>query len=131
MKNSGLLDATIGSYDGADVCKLVGICMLKTISQSYSNKNFVLYRDDSLAVTKTVRSQKKEKRKNFWKLLANATWNSELFGYYFELNDAFYKSYRKLDSKICYVHKESKHSPANPTIGWKFIIHSIIKRRST
>lgn len=73
MKNSGLLDATIGSYDGADVCKLVGICMLKTISQSYSNKNFVLYRDDSLAVTKTVRSQKKEKRKNSWKLLANAT----------------------------------------------------------
>ena len=73
MKNSGLFDSTMGSYDGAGVCKLVGICMLKTISQRYSNKNFVLYRDDSLAVTKTVRSQKKEKRKNSWKLLANAT----------------------------------------------------------
>lgn len=72
MKNTGLFDATMGSYDGADVCILVGICMLKTISQGYSYKNFVLYRDDSLAVTKTVRSQKKEKRKNSWKLLANA-----------------------------------------------------------
>ena len=39
MKREGnLFDVTMGAYDGAEVCELVGIFMLNKISEKY-NKN--------------------------------------------------------------------------------------------
>ena len=53
VKKSALFDVTIGAFDGAVVCWLVGIYMLKIISQKYSNKNSDLNRDDSLQLHST------------------------------------------------------------------------------
>ena len=45
-----MFDVTMGSYDGVEVCKLVGLFMLDKLSNIFE-KNFVgLYRDDGLAV---------------------------------------------------------------------------------
>ena len=51
-KQSGLFDVTMGAYDGAEVCKLVGTYMLSLISEKYNKKDFGLYRDDGLGVVK-------------------------------------------------------------------------------
>ena len=37
-KQSGLLDVTMGVYDGAEVCELVGTYMLSLISEKYNKK---------------------------------------------------------------------------------------------
>jgi len=47
-----LFDITIGSYDGAECCTLVGIFLLYKINQKFGN-TFSLYRDDGLGVTTT------------------------------------------------------------------------------
>ena len=51
-KQSGLFDVTIGAYDVAEVCELVGTYMLSPISEKYNEKDFGLYRDDRLGVVK-------------------------------------------------------------------------------
>ena len=37
-KQSGLFDVTMGAYDGAEVCQLVGTDMLSLISENYNKK---------------------------------------------------------------------------------------------
>ncbi|MEL7309459.1 MAG: hypothetical protein AAGK05_17460, partial [Pseudomonadota bacterium] len=48
-RNNNDFDVSMGAYDGAEVCELVGIFLLNTIAEDF-NKNFIgLYRDDGLA----------------------------------------------------------------------------------
>ena len=51
-KQSALFDVTMGAYDGAEVCELVGTYMLFLISEKYNKKDFGLYRDDGLGVVR-------------------------------------------------------------------------------
>ena len=47
-------DVTMGSYDGAETCELVGICLLHRIKDVAKNCSGGLYRDDGLiAIKKT------------------------------------------------------------------------------
>ena len=43
---------SMGAYDGAEVCELVGTYMLNVLSKKYNKNNFELYRDDELTVLK-------------------------------------------------------------------------------
>ena len=48
-----MFDVTIGSYNGAESCELVGAYLLHNIQEKFGNTcNFGLYRDDGLGVTK-------------------------------------------------------------------------------
>ena len=40
----------MGSYDGAEVCELVGLYMLDQLKQRFPNDDIGLYRDDGLGV---------------------------------------------------------------------------------
>ena len=51
--SANLLDVTMGSYDGAESCELVGSFLLYQISEKHG-KNFGLYRDDGLGVVKAI-----------------------------------------------------------------------------
>ena len=42
----------MGSYDGAEVCELVGIFILNDLCNEYGKDNIGLYRDDGLAIFK-------------------------------------------------------------------------------
>ena len=42
-------DVSMGAYDGAEVCELVGLYILKQLESKF-NINIGLYRDDGLAV---------------------------------------------------------------------------------
>ena len=50
-RNAGtLFDVTMGSYDSAETCKLVGIYMLSQLKEISCGMEIGLYRDDGLAV---------------------------------------------------------------------------------
>ena len=53
-KKGGSFDVTMGAYDGAEVCQLIGIYMLYLIGKKYDSKNIGLYRDDRLALLKNA-----------------------------------------------------------------------------
>ena len=53
-KQSNSFDVTMESYDGAEVCELIGIFMLSLIGNKYNANNIGLYRDDGLAVFKNT-----------------------------------------------------------------------------
>ena len=48
----GLFDVTMWEYDGAEVCKLVGIFLLDKISVKYDKNSIGLYCDNGLPVFK-------------------------------------------------------------------------------
>ena len=52
IKKDGLFDVTMGAYDGAEVCELVGTFSLDKISEKYDKNSIDLYRDDGLSVFK-------------------------------------------------------------------------------
>ena len=53
-KKSENFDVTMGAYDGAEICELVGLFLLSTLSASYPKENIGLYRDDGLAIFKDI-----------------------------------------------------------------------------
>ena len=62
-KDSGLFDVTMGAYDEAEVCELVGTFLLYKLSLKYNKNNIGLYRDDGLAIFKNISGPKSEKVK--------------------------------------------------------------------
>ena len=52
MKKDGLFHVTMGDYDGAEVCELVGTFSLDKISVKYDKNSISLYHDNRLSVFK-------------------------------------------------------------------------------
>ena len=65
-KESGLFDVTMGAYDGAEVCGLVGISILYQLSRICNKNDIGLYRDDGLAVFRNTSSPQAEKIKKYF-----------------------------------------------------------------
>ena len=71
-KQSNHFDVTMGPYEGAEVCELIGIFMLSLAGNKYNPNNIGLYRYDGLAVFKNTRGPQSEKiKKNFEKVFKN------------------------------------------------------------
>ena len=68
-------DVTMGAYDGAEVCELVGIYIQSQLSKMFDKKNFGLYRDDGLAVFRKISGPESERVKKIRK-----TMKRRLFG---------------------------------------------------
>ena len=49
-KGDELFDVTMGSFDGAEICELVGLFLLFALMQQFGKECVGLYRDDGLAV---------------------------------------------------------------------------------
>ena len=45
-KNNSSFDVTMGSYDGAEVCELVGLFILNGLANKYRKRSIGLYTDD-------------------------------------------------------------------------------------
>ena len=62
-KGKATFDATMGSYDGAETCELVGSFLLSHFQDL--NTNVGLYRDDGLAITNvTPRGNREHQERN-------------------------------------------------------------------
>ena len=104
-KQSNNFDVTMGSYDGAEVCELIGIFMLSLIGNKYNPNNIGLYRDDGLAVFKNTSGPQSEKiKKTFQKMFKNKgldiiiSFNVEIVNHLdvtLNLNDGSYRPYKK------------------------------------
>ena len=121
-KEGGSFDVIMGAYDGAEVCELIGICMLHLIGKKYDSKNIGLYRDDGLGVFKNVSGPASEKIKKQLQSLFKQKGlqiiikcNLKVVNYLditFNLNDGSYRPYKKPNDGTHYIHIQSDHPPS-------------------
>ena len=111
----------IGSYDGEDVCELVGIYILNTLANKYDKNNIGLYRADGLAVFKNTSGSKAEKIKKDITMMFKESGlritiqtNLKVVNFLditFNVKYGKYYPYRKTNDKPVYIHKKSNHPP--------------------
>ena len=120
--NSNLFDVTMGSYDGAEICELVGLFILNHLGKSFGKENIGLYRDDGLAIIKNKSARladktRKELHKAFEQFGLKITAESNLHAVNFldvtfDLSTGKYKPYRKPNDDPFYINKHSNHPPS-------------------
>ena len=119
-KNTGLFDVTMGSYDGCEICELVGLYIIHTIKLKFQNLDFGLYRDDGLGATTEsttdLERTKKELHVTFNEIGLKITCEIDLQIVNFldvtlNLNQNRYHPYRKPNDTPVYIHKDSNHPP--------------------
>ena len=120
-KAGNTFDVTMGAYDGAEVCELIGLYILHQLSSKYNKKDIGLYRDDGLSVFKNISGPQAERiKKDFQKVFKRnglnivIECNKKIVDYLdvtFNLNDGTYRPYRKPNNDTMYIHKESNHPP--------------------
>ena len=100
-EGSDLFDVSMGAYDSAEVCELIGIFLLNLLGWQYNTKNSGLYRDDGLSVFKNWNGPQMEKiKKRLQKVFKNngldiiIACNMKIVNYLnvtFNLNDSTYR----------------------------------------
>ena len=118
-KNTNLFDVTMGAYDGAEVCELVGLFLLFQLSNKFDKNNIGLYRDDGLAIFKDINGHEADKiRKEFHQLFnknglsLEIDCNLKVVNYLditFNLNNGTYKPFRKPNDETLYINAKSNH----------------------
>ena len=114
-----LFDVPMGSFHGAEVCDLVGLMLLDRMSSSLPAGSYGLYRDDGLAFTDIVAPTHLERlKKKIISLFKQAGFKitidvgmmrTNFLDVTLDMaNDTFYP-YRKPNSKILYINKDSNH----------------------
>lgn len=118
-KGNENFDVTMGSYDGAETCELVGLFILSHLQNL--NINVGLYRDDGLATSnmspRETEKTKKKICKIFEKLNLKITIEANLKSVDFlditmDLSSQLYKPYMKPNNRPLYVNKNSNHPPS-------------------
>ena len=123
MQQSIPFDVTMGSYDGAEKCELVGLYIVNKLSGVYKNNSSIgLYRDDGLAVFRGIGARTKDKiRKNvsviFNEFGLNITEQANLkvvnyLDITLNLPNEKYSRYRQLDNSPPYINSMSNHPTA-------------------
>ena len=120
-KGTDIFDVSMGAFDGAEVCELIGIFLLHIISEKHNKKNVGIYRDDGLAVFEHISGPQAEKiKKSFQKIFKDngldiiIECNLKIVNYLditFNLNDGSFRPYHKPDENVKYIHVNSNHPP--------------------
>ena len=72
-------DVTMGSFDGAKICELVGIHILSLLSNKLDKQSTGLYRDDGLVLLRNTFKPKTDRiRKDIIEIFKNAGFNIEI-----------------------------------------------------
>ena len=117
--SSSLFDVTMGSFDGAESCELVGSYLLHLITTKHGN-NFGLYRDDGLGVIKATAREIENIKKdlcsifNKYGLKITIEANKKIVNFLdvtLNLSTVKYQPYAKPNNIPLYVHKKSNHPP--------------------
>ena len=56
-----MLDITMGSFDGVEVCELTGLFLLNNLSEEYGKSNVGLYRDNGLVLLRNASGPQSER----------------------------------------------------------------------
>ena len=106
-------DVTMGSYDGAEICELVGILILKSLEDKIEKQDIGLYRDDGLIILRNVNGKKNNRtRKYIIKVVKDLGFRTEIetnlkevnfLDVIFNLNSGLYKPYKtERPVTLCY-----------------------------
>ena len=122
MFNGSFFDITMGSYDGADICKLIGLFILHQLSQLVGAMNISLYRDNGLAILENTSGPTSEHIKKkiiqlFHQHSLNVTAKTNLvltnfLNVTFNLKLGKYWPYCNPNDQPLYVYHHSNHLPA-------------------
>ena len=113
-------DVTMGSYDGAEVCELVGLYMLHLLSRCFDQKDLGLYRDDGITAQSLTRKQADKARKDIIRVFKSCGFGitieimllqTDFLDVTFDLPSGKYWPYRKPNNKPLYVNAKSNHPP--------------------
>ena len=112
-------DVTMGSFDGAETCELVGLYLLSQLQDLGINVG--LYRDDGLAICRNKTARQIELiKKNICKIFANNNLritieaNKTTINFLditMKLSTGSYSPFMKPNNTPLYVHKDSNHPP--------------------
>ena len=124
IKKSGdsNFDVTMGSFDGAELCELVGLFILYTIANEYGLNTAGLYRDDGLCCFHNISGPQSEKIKknliNIFKdkfnLKITIRTNLKVVNFLdvtLNLADNSFQPYRKPGDSPLYINIDSNHPP--------------------
>ena len=119
---AGLFDVTMGSFDRAEICEIVGLYLLDKLQTILGRDSVGLYRDDGLAVIRSKSGRRldqlrKELIKVFKEEGPSITIETNLqitdfLDVTFDLQAGKYYPYRKPGNSPLYINKQSNHPPA-------------------
>ena len=117
-----MFDVTMGSHDGAEACKLVGLYILNKLSSRFGKNNLGLYRDDGLVLMEKATGGIAEKGKkdltaafNELCLKITATAKQKIVNFLdikLDLNEETYQPYKKPNDDTLYIPSHSNHPPS-------------------
>ena len=116
----------MGSFDGAEVCELVGLYLLNKIKPLLDSNNVGLYRDDGLAIVHKANGPKVDRlRKDIISLFKDEGLSitidtnlieTDFLDVSFNLNTGKYFPLKKPNNTPLYIHSNSNHPPSIITI---------------
>ena len=134
--NASNFDVPMGSFDGAEVCELVGAFLLSELSEVVDSRDLGLYRDDGLGVMRNIGGPEIERRKKrmiqifkshgLTVIIKSNLISVRFLDAEFDIRANFYRPYRKPGSRLLYVNRKSNHPPSV----LKQIPHGVAKRLS-
>ena len=112
-------DVTMGSYDGAEICELVGLYILHVLGERYEKVKIGLYRDDGLACFGNINGSQAERiQKEFisifktkFKLSITSETNLKIVNFSdvtLNLNTGTHEPYNKLNNPL-YININLNH----------------------
>ena len=113
-------DVTMGSYDGAEICELVGLYLLHLLSQRFNKEDTGLYRDDGAMASILTKREADKARKDLIKIFKSCGFTitveinlpqMNMLDVTFDLPSEKYWPYRKPNNEPLYVHSQSNHPP--------------------
>ena len=112
---------TMGSYDGAEVCELVGLFLLSKVKTEFKDLDFGLYHDDGLGyVYKLPAKQIDRMRKDIIRRFQSFGLRIEIscnlhhvdfLDVSLDLRTGKYSPFRKPNDTPLYIHCKSNHPP--------------------
>ena len=117
--HSSMFDVTMGSFDGAEVCELIGLFLLNNLSEKYGKNNVGLYRDDGMVLLRNASGPQSERtRKDITRELKkqglniSISTNQKICNFLdvtLNLTDGTHYPYRKPNNETLYIDTNSNH----------------------
>ena len=119
-KDNPKFDVSMGAYDGAEVCEVVGLFILSQLQDIFGQKYVGLYRDDGLGVLRSSGPEIERIRKKVHQLFKDLNLKvtieanmaqTDFLDLLLNLNTETYRPYRKKNEVPLYISAQSNHPP--------------------
>ena len=114
-------DVTMGSFDGVQICELVGLYIQSNLEKILPKTNFGLYRNDGLILLRKLNGQQMDKKgKAIIKISKDIGLSIDIqtnlkevdfLDVTLNLQNGTYRPYKKANDKLLYIDSLSNHPP--------------------